>query len=198
MPSDLADFRTLLVKDLEKAVEVIFILDRDLRIVYCNEAWDRFSAENGGIGLARQYQRGRSIMEVVPAPLRRLYETGYREALSGRKWDICYECSSKELFRNFQMVVHPDPKGNGLIVVNSIRVELSHDVLDRRVCFPSEMHYVDDSGVITMCCHCRRTCRPGGIKVWDWVPAYVAEPPKMTSHGMCDVCMRLLYPDFDF
>ena len=180
---------------LEKDPAVIYALDRNLRIVYCNEAWDRFAAENGGRGLDRRHQLGRLVMDVIPMPLKPFFQAGYRKVLASRQpWEHCYECSSPTVFRRFQMVVHPDPGAAGLVVVNSIIVEQLHDDQERGICFPGEKVYVDTHGIITMCCHCRRTCRAEKTAAWDWVPAYVENPPEMISHSICGVCMSLYYP----
>ena len=183
-----------LEKSLEKDPAVIYLLDRDLRIVYCNEAWDRFAAENGGRGLTRQLQLGRSIMDAVPSPLKPFFEEGYRTALSGTQpWEHCYECSSPTVYRNFRMMSSLNPTGEGLVVVNSLTVERPHDDRERGICFPNERVYVDSKNIVTMCCHCRRTRRSKQAPVWDWVPAYIEKPPGLVSHGICTPCMGLYY-----
>ncbi len=189
MQSSLRDSTNLSRESLEKDPAVSFILDGDLRIVYCNEAWDKFAVENGGRGLERQQQRGRSVMDAVPALLKQLFEGRYRKVLSSRQaWEHCYECSSPTVYRSFRMVSYPDPEGEGVVVVNSIAAEWPHEGEDRKVCAPDGMVYGDDHGTITMCCHCRRTRRVGPGAVWDWVPNYLEEPPKLISHGVCAVC----------
>ncbi len=188
---------SLLKKNLENNAAVIYVLDRDLRIVYCNEAWNRFAAENGGRGLERDSQVGRSLMDVIPLPLKQFFEENYRKALSKREiWSHSYECSSPTVYRAFRMVSYPDPEGDGVVVVNSITVERPHEDQDRKVCSPNGMLYEDEQGIVTMCCHCRRTCRVGQTAVWDWVPIYLEEPPELISHGICAVCMNLIYPRF--
>jgi hypothetical protein len=184
------------MRNLEKDPAVIYALDRDLRIIYCNEAWDRFAAENGGRALDRRRQLGRSVLDAIPVPLRRLFEDGYRRVLTtGQTWEHRYECSSPTTFRTFRMVVYPAPH-DGLVVVNSLAVERPHDNTERPAGSPDEMVYVDPHGMVVMCCHCRRTCQAKAKAVWDWVPAYVETPPASISHGICTVCFNLLYPDF--
>jgi hypothetical protein len=181
----------MLKSNLEKDPAVIFALDPELRIVDCNEAWDRFAAENGGQGLDRAHLMGRSVLDAAPEPLKQLLQEGYRQALvSHQPWEYCYECSSPTMYRTFRMVVYPDPDGTDLLVVNSLTVEKRHD---RQVCFPEEILHVDQDGVVTMCCNCRRTRRVKQKAVWDWVPSYVEAPPTLISHGICAVCLELLY-----
>ena len=190
-------FVSHLKETLEKDPAVIYLLDRDLRIVYCNEAWDRFAAENGGRGLSRELQLGRSVMDAIPLPLKPFFEDGYRRALSGRQsWEHCYECSSPTVYRNFRMMSRLDPEGEALVVVNSITVERPHDDQERRVCFPDERVWAGNHDIVTMCCHCRRTCRSKQPPIWDWVPAYIEKPPGLVSHGICAPCRVLYYPDF--
>lgn len=181
---------------LEKDPAVIYMLDRDLRIVYCNEAWDRFAAENGGRGLERERQFGQPVMDVIPQPLRRFFKEGYEKVLFGREtWEFTYECSSARVYRTFRAMVYPAPLGEELVVVNSLSVARPHQDRDRKPFVVDERLYVDPNGIVTVCCHCRRTCRASERSVWDWVPSYLAQPPQQVSHGICEVCRNLFYPD---
>ena len=179
--------------NLEKDPAVVYMLDSDLRIRYCNEAWDRFAIENGGHGLERQHQLGRPVMDVIPAPLKRFYQQGYDQVLSsGQPWEQDYDCSSPAVYRRFRMAVYPDPEGDGLSVVNSLAVDRPHgaEIVPRGV---NEFVYLDEHGHVTMCCHCRRTCRANHPHVWGWVPANLEGPPGSVSHGLCAVCANLIY-----
>jgi hypothetical protein len=85
-------------------------------------------------------------------------------------------------------------KSEGLLAINSLRVERLHDV-------PSlaglEEVYRQDSGLIVMCGHCRRTRRAvGDPDIWDWVADYVAKQPSQVSHGLCDACLEYHYADW--
>ena len=58
------------VSVVEADTAVIFCLDADLRITYCNPAWDRFALENGGEHLCRpaaanSAQLGQSRMQAM-------------------------------------------------------------------------------------------------------------------------------------
>ncbi len=61
---------------------------------------------------------------------------------------------------------------------------------------PDETAYLDHRGILTACCHCRRTRQVRETAVWDWVPSYVEEPPERVSHGICAVCLNLFYPEY--
>lgn len=187
---------SLVRKNLETDPAVIYVLDRELRIVYCNQAWDRFSADNGGLGLERRRQIGRPVMGVIPAPLKSFFEEGFGKALTFRQvWEHNYECSSPTVYRKFRMMVCPDPEGDGLVVVNSVFVERLHDSLERKAVPPDGLTYLDPHGFVTMCCHCRRTNRARQPAAWDWVPAHIESPPELVSHGICRVCANLYYPE---
>jgi len=182
-------------KSFEKDPAVTYVLDPNLRISYCNEAWDRFAAANGGIGLERTRQLGVSVMDVIPQPLKPFFRRGFDGVLTtGHQWSHSYECSSATLFRPFHMRVYPNPEGAGLVVVNSLTVEQPHDA--SRVRSSVEPFYRDENGLVTMCCECRRTSRCQSAEVWDWVPAFVEKPPMPVSHGICSTCLKLIYPAF--
>ena len=54
--------------------------------------------------------------------------------------------------------------------------------------------YLDASGLVIQCAHCRKVRnqqRPGG---WDWVPVLVAQTYPMTSHGLCPACLDFYFP----
>jgi hypothetical protein len=149
--------------------------------------------ENGG-GLLRPRALGLSVIDLTPAPLKEFFEKGYRNALStGRVWQHCYDCSSPELFREYQMRVYPNRETAQLVVVHSLVVETPHFISERDLFAPNEEVYADRNGIVTICCECRRTCRAGESSVWDWVPAYIERAPQRISHGICDACLNIYY-----
>lgn len=163
----------------------IYLLDSQLRILYCNAGWDQFAEQNGGVGLRSTDQVGRPVLEAIPLPLRSFYQAGYKKVLEqGETWGHDYECSSPTLYRKFRMLVTPVASLTGALVVNSLIVETP---------FPEKgmaaRNHTDANGIITMCCHCRRTRRADANPVWDWVPSLVAEPPRNISHGLCKPCL---------
>ncbi|MGJ5818425.1 PAS domain-containing protein [Paludibaculum fermentans] len=181
---------------LEDDPAVIFALDNDLRIVYCNAAWDRFARENSGAGLERHRQLGQPVMACVPDVLKPFFEDGYRRVLTSREaWQHSYECSSPSHFRSFRMLTYAEPDGSGLVVVNSLTVMRPHDEHDRVPLPPEISCYLDEAGVLKMCSHCRRVCHRADHSRWDWVPELLAAPPKRVSHGICGICRQVFYPD---
>src|SRR5690242_16519866 len=113
---------------LENDHSVIFGLDASLRINYCNTAWDRFAAANGGPDLIRPAPIGQLLLDCISGPLAAYYETAFRDVLLGPKpWRHTYECSSPTVFRKFVMHVFPLKQTHGLLVVNSLCVERPHE-----------------------------------------------------------------------
>jgi hypothetical protein len=62
---------------LEDDPSIVYLLGADLRIVYCNKAWDDFAASNGGVGLNREAVLGASVMEAIAMPLRPFYARAF-------------------------------------------------------------------------------------------------------------------------
>ena len=138
---------------------------------------------------------GRSVMDVTPESLHRFYTGVYSEARrTGRPSEHDFQCSSPEMFRLFHMRILPlgDPY---LCVENSLSIERPH-AGDPENAGPTSGRYLDDHGIVTMCCHCRRTRRVRGVgpPKWDWVPEFLNYPPGAVSHGLCLVCRRYFYP----
>jgi PAS domain-containing protein len=179
---------------LEHDPAVIYVVDARMQIVYCNAAWDSFALANGGDSLLRPAPIGRDVMAVVPWDLHEFYVLAFEEVRrSGRHWDHRYECSSADVFRRFHMRVSaasPDEASTPLIIVNSLEFEQPHQ-------YPPGLEdlrsYRDRNGIVTMCCHCRRTKRPEALEVWDWVPEFVREGPARVSHGLCAPCFQIHY-----
>jgi hypothetical protein len=186
------------ISSLENDRDVIFALDRALRIAYCNLAWDRFASANGAPELQRSSQRGRRVLDVIADDLKPFYQSNYENALLNRRpWVHEYECSSPTEYREFRMIAHPTPAGY-LVVVNSLLVERPHGE-DRIPQAPNPECYRDRAGFTTMCAHCRRTRRvdtPEGASCWDWVPDYLAKPPQDLSHSVCPACMTIYFPQY--
>ena len=173
--------------------QIIYVLDSAFRLSYCNAAWDRFALDNGGSHLVRETQIGRNVIDITPAPLRRFYSTLFARALR-RSEDIdhVYECSSDETFRLFRMRVKRTKADQGLclVVTNTLILEQAQQRQEFR---DDTQELRDENGLITMCCHCRRTRIPNAELAWEWIPGLVHEPPRSVSHGICQVCFDIHY-----
>jgi len=187
----LFDYPTAVV---EADTAVIFCLDSDLRITYCNPAWDRFAIENGGDALCRPAPIGRRVLDYIGGPDQEYFERHYGSALLKKEpWERDYECSSHNVYRIFRLRAVPMETVRGLFVVNSLIVDQAHHIAG---CLPLEEAYRTARGLIVMCASCRRTRRNDPqAELWDWVPRFVEEFPVRTSHGVCPPCRELYYPD---
>jgi hypothetical protein len=178
--------------EFEDDRSVIYLLDNNLRIAYCNKAWDEFAERNGGVKLQRTEQVGRRVLDSTAEPLKAFYRSAFERALAEHQhWDHLYECSSPALYREFHMQVLPVQAPPCLVVVNSLVVEKPHERVIRP---PLTALYRTSHGVISMCMHCRRTRRSEEPEIWDWVPDFVASPPDRVSHGLCPTCLFYYYP----
>jgi hypothetical protein len=192
MRLEAAGFR---LENLEVDSSIIYMLSPDLRIIYCNRAWDHFAAENGGVRLSRTETLGASVLNVIPEPLRPFYVSGFALARQqSQPWEHDYECSSPDLYRLFHMRVLP-LANSYLMVENSLRIGHPHGAERPATPANSALH-LGENGILTMCSHCRRTRRIGAAAapVWDWVPEYLANPPGRVSHGLCRNCRAFFYP----
>jgi hypothetical protein len=178
---------------LEVDRSVVFVLDADLRIVYCNQAWDVFARENNGYGNTRASVLGTSWIGVIPEPLKKFYADGVAEIhRSGMAWEHDFECSSPDSYRRLHMRVLPLPEFH-LLFQSSQRVEKTQSQdLDADA---ENFTYVNQFGVVTMCAHCRRARRadPDQHKFWDFVPRLVRKSPDSVSHGLCPKCCAYFY-----
>lgn len=183
------------LESLDADHSIIYMLSPDLRIIYCNKAWDEFASLNGGIELSRETVLGTYILEVIAEPLRPFYANSFAQAQKQlRPWEHDYECSSPDSFRLFDMRVLP-LANSYLLVENSLQVEKPHG-LERPAMPPYSAAYLDECGILTMCSHCRRTRRinTGAVPIWDWVPEFLTDPPGPVSHGLCPNCRAYFYP----
>jgi hypothetical protein len=169
---------------LENDQHSVFGLSAEFELIYFNPAYGRFSDRNGGVGPA--FPLGTNLLDVIKGPMRALYqETFTRVLATGIAWHHEYACHSAELFRQYYQGVYPLMNGQGLVVINSARVERAMDLPGQP---PLEVTYVQSTGLLTQCSNCRRTLRNDDTGVWDWVPAWVEAMPENTSHSLCSTC----------
>ncbi len=183
------------IENVEADTSIIYMLNSDLRIVYCNKAWNQFASLNGGTRLNRRDVLGMYVLDVVAQPLKAFYENALVQTKEkGQPWEHDYECSSPASYRLFHMRVLP-LADSYLLVENSLRFERAHG-REHPVMPADAALYLSKDGILTMCAHCRRTRRIGttSAPVWDWVPAYIVDPPGRGTHGLCLNCHAYFYP----
>lgn len=178
----------------ESSDDIVYVLDEDLRIADCNSCWDKFAAENGGVGLALSDIRGRKIFEFIPTVLWGFYKKQYAEVRRSAQWlGFDYECSSPERIRLFHMSMKW-VAGYGTIVVNS-HFPSGRGLLPPAPQTVKESLYTDSFGSISMCAHCRQTQRQDQPELWEWIPQFVRDYGKRpVEHALCPPCRTYFYP----
>ena len=177
------------LEDIEHDPSIVFALDRELQIIYCNEAWDRAAVTNGDATLKRPAPYGVCILDIIAHPLRDPYRAAYLSVFATkREWEYHYECSSAAVFRRFQMKALQRPADDFILVINFLVEDRPHGK-ERPARLPDPAVYGGPEHTLTMCCLCRRTRRRNG-RVWDWVPAYVDSPPSSIAYVVCKRCQR--------
>lgn len=178
-------------QELEDRPEVLYVLDQELRVVYCNRAWDEFARANADAHLTRSAMIGQPIIATIAPALQPFYERVYRRVLQQQTpFEVEYECSSPRQYRVFQMRVLPLADRRHLLVVHSLMVERPHEPGQDE----NAAHYILADGAIHLCSHCRRARRADNAE-WDWVPGVLEDPPAPVSHGLCGLCLAYFYPE---
>lgn len=181
---------SILVSTLEASEHVCCQLNGELRITYCNPAWNRFAlANNGGLALSDRVL-GSIIMDFVPPELIEFYSAVFAKAHDAIV-EFDYECSSAEVYRSFRMQILPMEQPTGFTVINALRFE--EKIERERTAFAFVPEYVTNAGIITVCSHCRRSRRVDASGHWDWVPANLKPAQRNVSHGLCPTCHEYFY-----
>jgi hypothetical protein len=169
---------------------VIYALDRHLKLVHCNEAWDLFARRNDAPELTGIRMLGTCIMDVVPESLTDYYTAVYDAVRRfQRHWWHVFDCSSQNVSRQFQMNILP-AGDDGIIVVNTlIREEAHEERLTARI-----EEYTDAGGIVTMCANCRRAEHLSSPGRWDFVPSLLASSGVLIKPGLCPFCQAYHYP----
>jgi hypothetical protein len=183
-----------MLKVLEVAEDVCYLLDQSHRFIYCNPAWDRFAAANGAARLTGESVVGTNVFDAIPKVLTGVYTHAFTSASTGsRVWSKVYQCSSPEVLRKFRMRIHPIKRVGWFLVSNSLVVERQH----RKPAIPmNEMYF--SRGIVVMCAHCRCTQRAADPTRWDFVREYLRLKGPDTlnvSQGLCSICTAYFYPD---
>ncbi len=182
--------------DLRRSAELsaahVCVLDAEDRLVWVNPAWERFARENGGESVLERWPPGNLYLSAVPEVLLPFLRDAFKRVRAEQAvFEHEYECSSPTQLRRFQMDVRPLDQG-ALLVTHTLR----HEAPLGRDAEPALLAlYEGEEGIVTQCCHCRRTRRSDtGKAVWAWVPQWVQQPLPGTSHGLCDICLEYYYP----
>ncbi len=175
---------------------VIYGLWPDFRLAYLNPAWFQFALANGGEPrISRDWRLGASILDAMTSPVREFYAAKYRNALrTYGVWSHEYECSSDTIYRWLHQMAYPLGRGEGLLIVNSVRIERPHDPHERPARRAADAVYRDHNGLTHQCAHCRRVKNLLEVERWDWVPEWVKTAPRAATHTLCPLCFAHYYP----
>lgn len=168
----------------------------DLTLALVNAAWWRFAGENGAPDDFRvRFGLGSSMIEGISGPQRRYYEIALRRVVAtGRPWRHIYRCPSATVDRTFHLEVIPVGHGRGLLLTHVPQVIVPRaDAGDDPGI--ETARYVDASGVVQQCGHCRRIRRADDPNRWDWVTAWVLVAPRRVSQELCRLCLELHYAE---
>jgi hypothetical protein len=181
--------RDMAREPLDEGPEVIYGVWPDLTLAYTNASWRAFALANGGEEVLTKWGLGSSLREATGAALCAFYDHAFARALAtGRPWQHLYACPSPNTYRWFSVRALP-LRREGLLICHSPVGELV-PTAERPA---SDRLYRDRAGLVTQCSHCRRVRLAGEPRVWHFVPAFVREIPRQTSHGLCPVCVDYHY-----
>jgi len=103
-----------IVGALEQSPMVSYILDANLRVAYCNPAWNRFAAENAAPELAGAGALGIDLRQILGDGLRPFYMHAFAQA---RKAGKCGSVCTSARARTPSQVsdAHPPSPGRALL-----------------------------------------------------------------------------------
>lgn len=154
----------------------------DGRLGYFNPRYAA-GACSGSFGL------GRSILDGMDEPFRRLHRALHREALeSGKPVTHRYQCPTPSHSRELELRLHPLRGALGLLAIHSVVWMEPHPTSGPT----SEDVYRNGDGLLVQCASCRRTLR-ADRSAWDVVPTFIAASRPRTSHGLCPTCAPLYF-----
>ncbi|MBL0065665.1 MAG: hypothetical protein IPP38_11765 [Bacteroidetes bacterium] len=188
------DFKDSLVgldfDTIENFPHTIYGLSKELKLNYFNSAWLEFATMNNGEpDISSRFPIGTPIEKALAGGIKDFYIDNYSRVLRDlRIWNHEYECSSASIYRLFYQNVYPLKNGDGIIIVNGIRIEKPFDEDFRPTSKHPISEYLDANGFIAQCSNCRKTQRVSDLKFWDWVPAFVKKMPENVSHSICPIC----------
>ena len=180
------DFNTL-----EDSKYSIYGLSEDLNLIYVNPAWIHFARENGASEkLLKELPLGTPITKAFYGEsIKNFYTENYLKVLeTGKPWRHEYECSSIDEFRQFHQDTYPIKDGKGLIIINTLTINVPMESIGRESLEALDKRYTHTTGFVTQCSNCRCTQRAEEPEIWDWVPEWVKNIPENFSHSICPIC----------
>ncbi len=190
----LASLRQTGVDELFASDDVVYLLDRELRLQGWNGAWDEFALANDGAAVLESFPLGTSVLQGMTEDVAAFYLERYREVLhTQRFFEHDFECPSPTTRRRYRQTAYPVGGGAGVVVTNHLMV--AEPITEVEETFRVHRH-VNGDGLLIQCCHCRKVRDFSRDNKWDWVPLLLESPHPETSHGFCPPCFRYYYADF--
>lgn len=166
---------------------VFYRIDKDDRIVFVNDQWDRFAVGNEGNGVRSSEVLGRSLWDFIDGlTTQQIYRQIVKRSRAGNAVDYPLRCDAPDRRRLLQMGVRAAHSGavefTSRVVSEEPRQAVS--LLDRR--FPRT------GDLVTVCSWCEKVRVEGRwVDVEDAIAALglfqQTELPALT-HGMCQAC----------
>lgn len=190
LPDFPAKIKGLDFSTLEKSEQPIYVIDRNLDIIYVNECWVAFALANHGEKFLQHFHIGRSVLDAISgADVKTYYKNKYESVLeTGEVWSQEYECSSPDEYREFHQKTYPLKNGEGLVIINTLAVNMPMEQKRKKEYAAIKERYIQESGFINQCSNCRQIQRVSPPDQWDWVPEWVREAPSIVSHSICPEC----------
>jgi hypothetical protein len=159
-------------------------IDHEGTILWLNSAWHAHAEAQASAQLIARFGVGTCYFDGISGELRDYYATRFKETLERKRvFEQLYDCSTPEQQRIMRLRALPVAAG-GLMLEHSLAFQhpCAHPFL-----LPVDSRYLREDGLILQCSHCRRV-RSVNEPAWEWVEAWVREPPAHTSHGLCEMC----------
>jgi hypothetical protein len=142
------------IQEIEKSPHTCLAVDADFNIIYVNEAYNDFAADNGDQNLPERFGIGSRMLDAISGPQRDFFRDFFEKAMAtGEPSTMDYECSSATDYRLFRLHAYPLHRAPGLFIEHALAVSKKHE---REPHIFREENYRDDFGILHQCGHCRR------------------------------------------
>lgn len=190
------DFRACLsgcdLARLGASRDIVFAVDRELRLCGYNAAYARSARRLGGRRWLQRYGIGFPLLEGFTGFYAEHYARVYRRCLvEEMPYAALYGCATPQSFGWYRESVSPLGKGEGLLITHHLLESIRRSAA---VSFDPRVHRGED-GLVLQCCHCERIRNNGRKNQWDWLPDLKDGPDMDISHGLCPHCLDTYYGD---
>jgi sigma-B regulation protein RsbU (phosphoserine phosphatase) len=139
----------LLPLDVEPA-DTLYVIDRELNVVYSNEEWARFAADNNGLPLLRKGWN-KNVLANMSGKEKERWKHIYRLLLDGRlpHHQEPMNCASPVKRRSYQLRITPEKDEMGEVawlVHHNVRLDTRPDAMDR---VSRQLEQLDDPEQVT-------------------------------------------------